>query len=428
MSSLGRSGKPYRPKWSPEERFKPWSYRALTVIDVFLHVFVVSTFVIIIWRGSYELFVHYHKASYPWLAIVFCIVVQLILSFTGNPLIRYFNKPHKSRIAFLITSRAFIYAHFMTGLIVYVYQEQLLDTTILHFNLHEIVSETTATLVAIGILCMCRMVAVIMTPPACGLSFDPKPEEIFQFETMFRAQKSNTGYSCLYVLDSFFSVCIIGTLVVVVWRGVWAIMDKYLYPEQEQMSAWLSLVIGYSVVLVAFSLQYWVKNLVRRIKGIKRIIVVDIYLLFSFFGAVNVWRGIWNMLDVYFLPEAQVTSYWISHIACFIILVALNSSNSILVRGVYMDGEGDGTQCVDFPCYYVRLLVQKRKRKKNNVVEKEDKEMIQVKGNLEEEEEIEQSVMGKLLTNSVIKENGDIKANKNGENIKTIVQYDNNIV
>ncbi|XP_050520646.1 uncharacterized protein LOC126894043 isoform X3 [Daktulosphaira vitifoliae] len=376
MSSLGRSGKPYRPKWSPEERFKPWSYRALTVIDVFLHVFVVSTFVIIIWRGSYELFVHYHKASYPWLAIVFCIVVQLILSFTGNPLIRYFNKPHKSRIAFLITSRAFIYAHFMTGLIVYVYQEQLLDTTILHFNLHEIVSETTATLVAIGILCMCRMVAVIMTPPACGLSFDPKPEEIFQFETMFRAQK----------------------------------------------------VIGYSVVLVAFSLQYWVKNLVRRIKGIKRIIVVDIYLLFSFFGAVNVWRGIWNMLDVYFLPEAQVTSYWISHIACFIILVALNSSNSILVRGVYMDGEGDGTQCVDFPCYYVRLLVQKRKRKKNNVVEKEDKEMIQVKGNLEEEEEIEQSVMGKLLTNSVIKENGDIKANKNGENIKTIVQYDNNIV
>lgn len=60
---------------------------------------------------------------------------------------------------------------------------------------------------------------------------------------------------------------------------------------------------------------------------------------------------------IYF-SEAPVTSYWISHIVCFVFLVLLNSSNSILVRGVYIDAEEDGTQCVDFPCYYVRLLVQ----------------------------------------------------------------------
>lgn len=58
--------------------------------------------------------------------------------------------------------------------------------------------------------------------------------------------------------------------------------------------------------------------------------------------------------------DAPVTSYWISHIACFGFLVLVNSSNSILVRGVYIDAEEDGTQCVDFPCYYVRLLVQVR--------------------------------------------------------------------
>lgn len=55
---------------------------------------------------------------------------------------------------------------------------------------------------------------------------------------------------------------------------------------------------------------------------------------------------------------APITSYWVSHIACFGFLVLLNSSNSILVRGVYIDAEEDGTECVDFPCYYVRLLVQ----------------------------------------------------------------------
>jgi len=63
-----------------------------------------------------------------------------------------------------------------------------------------------------------------------------------------------------------------------------------------------------------------------------------------------------------YFSDAPITSYWVSHIACFGFLVLLNSSNSILVRGVYIDAEEDGTQCVDFPCYYVRLLVQVRYR------------------------------------------------------------------
>ncbi|XP_050443179.1 uncharacterized protein LOC126847142 isoform X3 [Adelges cooleyi] len=339
------------------DRDQLWRYRTLTVIDVFLHVFVVSTFVIGIWRGSYELFSHYHDTVNPWLALGLCIIIQLVLSFTSDPLVKYFKRSSHSKLLFWVTSRAYIYAHFMSGMIVYTYQEWLLDITIVHIE-HSI-SQIMVTFVAIGILCMFRMVAIIMPPPACGLEFDPKPEEIFQFETMFWSDQRGTG-SFLYVLDSFFSVCIIGSLVVIVWRGVWNIMDEYLYPDMQDISAWLSLAIGYGVVLIAFALQPTVKSIVKKVRGIKRMFIVDTYLLFSFFGAVNVWRGIWTMLDVYFLPDAPMTSYWISHIACFAILVALNSSNSILVRGVYMDAEEDGTQCVDFPCYYFRLLVQVR--------------------------------------------------------------------
>lgn len=55
-----------------------WTYRALTVLDVFLHVFVASTFVIGIWRASYELFVLYHKEVNPWLATGAAIAVQLV--------------------------------------------------------------------------------------------------------------------------------------------------------------------------------------------------------------------------------------------------------------------------------------------------------------------------------------------------------------
>ncbi|KAJ9600995.1 hypothetical protein L9F63_000833, partial [Diploptera punctata] len=46
----------------------------------------------------------------------------------------------------------------------------------------------------------------------------------------------------LYVLDCLFSVLIVGTLVVFVWRGAWTILDLYLYPDSHCISAWASLV------------------------------------------------------------------------------------------------------------------------------------------------------------------------------------------
>ena len=54
-------------------------------------------------------------------------------------------------------------------------------------------------------------------------------------------------------------------------------------------------------------------------------------------------------------PEA---SYWITHAGCLVLLVLINCSNSILVRGVYIDAEEEGGNCVVFPCYYLRLFFQ----------------------------------------------------------------------
>lgn len=42
----------------------------------------------------------------------------------------------------------------------------------------------------------------------------------------------------------------------------------------------------------------------------------------------------------------------------------LNCANSVLVRGVYIDAEEEGGQCVVFPCYYLRLYFQKERVKK----------------------------------------------------------------
>ena len=48
--------------------------------------------------------------------------------------------------------------------------------------------------------------------------------------------------TALYILDCLFSVFVVHTLVVFVWRGAWCIIDIYLYPKDYLLSAWGSLV------------------------------------------------------------------------------------------------------------------------------------------------------------------------------------------
>lgn len=45
-------------------------------------------------------------------------------------------------------------------------------------------------------------------------------------------------------------------------------------------------------------------------------------------------------------------------------MALLNCSNSLLVRGVFVDAEEPAGQCVIFPVYYVRLFFQKERTKK----------------------------------------------------------------
>jgi hypothetical protein len=107
---------------------------------------------------------------------------------------------------------------------------------------------------------------------------------------------------------------------------------------------------------VTFCLQPLMRYTCSRLTGLGRLIAADSFLLLSFAGTVNVWRGIWNVLDLWLLPEDPKLSCWITHLGCFLFLVLLNCSNSVLVRGVYIDAEEEAGKCVVFPCHYLRLF------------------------------------------------------------------------
>lgn len=42
-----------------------------------------------------------------------------------------------------------------------------------------------------------------------------------------------------------------------------------------------------------------------RLTGFWRVAVCDAFLFFSFIGTVNVWRGVWELLDIHFMPGKQ---------------------------------------------------------------------------------------------------------------------------
>lgn len=159
----------------------------------------------------------------------------------------------------------------------------------------------------------------------------------------------------LYILDCLFSVLVVGTLVVFVWRGMWVLLDLFLFPEDEVLSAWSSLVriawmeqlsypftsysgkmqfhlsisqhaalainytytvsvklwslyffslqvVGYSIVAIAFLMQPAMRWLCDRLSATPRLLVADLFLLFSLVSTINVWRGLWNLLNIYLLP------------------------------------------------------------------------------------------------------------------------------
>ncbi|XP_075224775.1 transmembrane protein fuseless isoform X4 [Lycorma delicatula] len=326
----------------------------LTIIDVLISNFVVGPCVVGFWRGAWEYMYHFPEQFPLWWSLYISTGLHFTFSLIRESLVERFKN---GGTMYVIVSRCYIYVFGVCCAMQWRSTWHLLEEFI-GYDTRVVLMFTVPSLI---LLLVFRIFGNTLAPPYV-IATDFKPDEVFDFPTMFSIPGSRDTW--LYILDCFFSVFIIGTLVVFVWRGVWCLLDIYLFPDREDLSAWGSLAMGYILVFSTFATQPLVKSLVIRVSGFWRLLTVDIYLIFSFCGTVNVWRGVWNLLNLYFLPDRKVMSYWVTHVACFLLLVFINSSNSILVRGVYIDAEEDGAQCVDFPCYYLRLFFQARRRKK----------------------------------------------------------------
>lgn len=60
--------------------------------------------------------------------------------------------------------------------------------------------------------------------------------------------------------------------------------------------------LGYGIIAVTFGLQPLLKWACDRLTGFWRLACFDAFLFLGFVGTVNVWRGLWAILDIYFIP------------------------------------------------------------------------------------------------------------------------------
>ncbi|XP_022918483.1 uncharacterized protein [Onthophagus taurus] len=332
----------------------------LSVMDSIFSAVVVAPLVVGYWRSVWELMNIYVYPDDKLLSALISTIIGICGHLFFDIAQGFFTKrfhPDKNRIIYYVVSRAYTVAFAFVCVNGWKGPWNLLDQYTDPKDLTVVVVPFVIGIIALAVLRTLRNVSA----PPFAIATD-HVEEYFVVMTMFRIKMAEK--TTLYVLDCIFSVLVVGTLVVFVWRGAWVLLDDFLFPESASLSAWCSLVIGYLAVGLAFLLQPVMRWVCDRLQGGLRLIAADIFLLFSLFGTVNVWRGIWTLLNLYFLPDNQEISCWITHWICLILLVLLGCSNSLLVRGVYIDAEEPAGKCVIFPCYYLRLIFQQERAKK----------------------------------------------------------------
>ncbi|CAH1246947.1 Hypp7798 [Branchiostoma lanceolatum] len=164
----------------------------------------------------------------------------------------------------------------------------------------------------------------------------------FRLGTRFAAEVS---FSRTFIGDVVLTVVFIGSLIVASWRGVWLLFDIFLFPTDQERSAWSSVAIGYGTLILLALLETPASRLLQKTRRrFARIVLEDVFKIAVWVGVLSVWRGFWLVCDSYILPDNPVQSYWITHGVGIGGLFLLQAGRSVLVAGCVVDGEAvDGS-------------------------------------------------------------------------------------
>ncbi|XP_069170195.1 uncharacterized protein fusl [Procambarus clarkii] len=327
----------------------------LGLLDSFLSIFVFAPLVVGYWRGCWQLMDEFllpgHKQLSVATSFAMGVFSGMLFCLLQRPLNTFCNHSRRPSLHLLVSR---------------LYTSVYCVCCVNHWrgvwaawDLYTGISwQSGATSMGIGLLTLAitRGLKNILAPPFIVVT--DHPTGYFNVPTLFRAEKDHYGY---FILDTVFTVVVTGSLVVFVWRGSWVFLDALFFPDHPVYSAWGSMILGLTVTLLVFLAQLVLIPCLRKArKGLFKILVEDVYHTICFVGDVNVWRGVWMLLNIYLLPGLPVLSNLLTTVGGLMVLMCFYTSNSILVKGAVMDGLGDGSKSIVFPTRYFRLFLKKR--------------------------------------------------------------------
>ncbi|CAF2873827.1 unnamed protein product [Rotaria sp. Silwood2] len=188
-----------------------------------------------------------------------------------------------------------------------------------------------------------------------------------RIETSFVTEKMSPFL--LHILNYIFNEYIISLLSILVWHGSYTLLDVFLYPNNENMSAAISLLIGYVLFFILMYTQSFQNNIGLLSTFIHLnfpSFIQNLRHLCAFFSCIFLWRGYWILFDAHiatisFVHESPYTSYVIGIIISFIILSIMKIASSINGPMSHIDDDEYNL----FPLYSNCFLVKWFNRKKN---------------------------------------------------------------
>lgn len=110
------------------------------------------------------------------------------------------------------------------------------------------------------------------------------------------------------IFDVLFSCVIVGPLVIIYWMSTWKLYDFYVTPDEPEISAAISFIIGFGgqfviiyyqdelAIILTFENHKWINMIVSKL-----------YTLIYAQTTINLWRGMWKFIDMY-SPEDTATA------------------------------------------------------------------------------------------------------------------------
>ncbi|GAV01965.1 hypothetical protein RvY_12588-2 [Ramazzottius varieornatus] len=333
------------------------------ILDGLMNILVLAPLVVTYWRGTFHVLDIYLlpdpalRVASHWLSIAVAVVGLLIFGYLQDWMRQRVNAT-KSPISEIMLKR--IYCYFF-GLMCVNHWRGVWGLWDIYTG-YTLASGLYSFGSGVAILLMTRGFCNTLSPPliaACDLN-----DDFFQITTRFQVPRSVT---CLYLLDSLFSIVVMGSAVVGVVRGFWYILDNV--HEQSIFSYMLSLLAAVLLMIITLFLQKPASIVSAKLEGSGhwwlKIIFEDCYMVLGMMTGINAWRAVWGIWDLYVYPQDRVLSAWIGHVVGQLGLMLMYHASSALVKGISVDGAAPAGQGCFLPSNSLVMFQQEGRRMRN---------------------------------------------------------------